>query len=685
MAGKHIDQMSPVELARRLAELGEGEKALQAYELALKQEDTIPTERFEAACAVLQYGEDYRPAYDAFLALCNEDALRADAISILTDAFYVPNEEQMKKQYEKNCRLLQKYPYIFRTDFLPFEELPIKFYPYDDNGVIPFYMDEERFDKYIDFNEPVIRHYFFRDLEKPILAEEIISHYELEYLRDNVRRSDWVGKENHIYLHFADWGVFCSHLQHWDMKTLLEDAKLVFLIGDEISLYPIDFKERFGIDYSQYSTKPFGIREINRLIWHTQLYAHNGGDFFSEILHGHPCLMADFSRSLEELQVSLEQMLNTAKIIRANPQKATWGEYTLQRMDKQVLDSFVALNNRTLKDAMAAYHLAMKSFTENLDPASRIAPVIVLQPHFLNMVSTWDIHESGKIIPSCAALEEVHKSPLFSAFKYVKTFTPLRRPTTSHAATIRFLVEHIAQQNGMDEAADDSDPKKTRLYPDAFLDRILNRSYLRDPNDRLMMDSRIVRFEDGKLNPKATFTALAEFLDIPYTSSMTYCSNASGRDPVEFVGNAAGFDPAPVYRTYETYADEFERRLIEYTFRDLYQAFGYDFQYYDGAPMSQEEVEALLDRCTTNLEYIRRSWMDNREKLAILNQMEGEQLDNMIRQCADQKNEELRSLRRRVIRIMRFGLRFCNKNGDDLSMIEPLRLDPELQEQPLYR
>ena len=41
----------------------------------------------------------------------------------------------------------------------------------------------------------------------------------------------------------------------------------------------------------------------------------------------------------------------------------------------------------------------------------------------------------------------------------------------------------------------------------------------------------LVRFEDGKLNPKATFTALAAFLDLPYTQSMTYCSLKGEIDP----------------------------------------------------------------------------------------------------------------------------------------------------------
>jgi len=64
------------------------------------------------------------------------------------------------------------------------------------------------------------------------------------------------------------------------------------LNGESVSKVRIDyfdlgcdlFKERFGIDYSQYPLKPVGIREVNRIIWHTQLSSHNGGDFFNEVL-----------------------------------------------------------------------------------------------------------------------------------------------------------------------------------------------------------------------------------------------------------------------------------------------------------------------------------------------------------------------------------------------------------------
>lgn len=65
-------------------------------------------------------------------------------------------------------------------------------------------------------------------MENPVLAKDVYSQYELEYLYDNVRPSEWVGRENHIYLHYADWGTFCASLQCLNVRRLLEDKKLVF-------------------------------------------------------------------------------------------------------------------------------------------------------------------------------------------------------------------------------------------------------------------------------------------------------------------------------------------------------------------------------------------------------------------------------------------------------------------------
>ena len=116
-----------------------------------------------------------------------------------------------------------------------------------------------------------------------------------------------MGRENHIYLHYTDWNQFCGYLPCLDFVQLLKDKKLVFLMEEEVSQYPIDFKARFGIDYSQYPVRPIGVREVNRLIWHTQLSSHNGGDFFNEIFYGHPNLLMYESVMFDSLTEQIKQ------------------------------------------------------------------------------------------------------------------------------------------------------------------------------------------------------------------------------------------------------------------------------------------------------------------------------------------------------------------------------------------
>ena len=301
-------EQTALDIARRMAELGEQGHAVTAYTLALADaRDRQPDIELEAALYLFENGGNYKVAYDAFRSLYRRGFQRETLLELMTQAFYQPNIKLLKNRYEKNCRLLRKYPYCFQQDFPAFEELPLRFYPYDDQRYIPFTAETETFGEPLDLRHPVVSRNFFHNLEKPVLAADVYSQYELEYLRDNVRKSEWVGRENHVYLHYTDWGIFCAYLQILSLRPLLEEEKLVFLIEDEISQYPIDFKSRFGIDYSQCLVKPIGIREIHRLIWHTQLSSHNGGDFFNEIFDNHPNLIAVESVMLYHLRNQVEQ------------------------------------------------------------------------------------------------------------------------------------------------------------------------------------------------------------------------------------------------------------------------------------------------------------------------------------------------------------------------------------------
>lgn len=675
--------MTALEIARAFAEMGQSEDASRAYALVARDDSAAPEERLEAAMYLLQAGGDYKAAYDCMLELYAGGSFREDILGVLTEAFYEPNTVDLKSRYERNVKLLSKYPYLFRKDFLAFEKLPVRFYPYDDDRYVPFDVNEERFGELAFPKNAVISHYFFRNLDKPVLAQDIYSQYELEYLRDNVRRSEDVGYENHVYLHYADWGVFCSWLQVLNVKPLLEDKKLVFLIENELEQYPIDFKERFHTDYSGYAPRPVGIKEITRMIWHTQMSSHNGGDFFNEVFDAHPNLLAMPSVMLEDMDeyiALIRKGLKTARNIKEARQVFSNWE------NPRVVEELYRMHHPTEKDMLVAYYLSGTEWTCFFDPASRIAPAVFFQPHFHNIEYYAAYSPSGYAMIDAKASEEIRRSPIFKGFKYVKTFTPMRRFTTSYAATMRFALTYSVDLE-LNKAVDEEINEPVKLLYDIPLSRVLNRSFMRDPRDRLYRDSIVVRFEDGKLNPKATFTALAAFLDLPYTESMTYCSEM-GNAHFRGEGNelADGFNPVTVYRTYDEYANDSERRFIEYFLRDAYEFYGYDFQYFDGQPADEEQIKAWLGGfdCFEGWFWnvAERVWRKHQDDMG-----NPEPTDEQLQAFLAEAKQELLAMREKrmeTARELNRELRFVNEHGELLQMTPMLKPDPALLEQPLY-
>lgn len=659
--------MRTIEVARKLAEAGRKEDAQKGYYLALQKMDTEalePMEQLEAASFLFFSQWDHRLPFTIFVSLYNQGHFQEEIMNLMLQAFYLPNVQKQRKQYDRNCRALARYPYFFRDDFPDFDALPILFFPFDDQGFVPFIQAENRFGEYVDFNDPVIDRYFFKNLENPILAEDVFSQYQLEYLNDNVRKSEWVGRENHIYLHYTDWNQFCGYLPCLDFVQLLKDKKLVFLMEEEVSQYPIDFKARFGIDYSQYPVRPIGVREVNRLIWHTQLSSHNGGDFFNEIFYGHPNLLMYESVMFDSLT---EQIKQARKNWKAGNDIPLW-----------MWEALSHISNPTDKDFFVAIFLNCDSASSNIQSNSRIVPALFFQPHFSNVNCTISLNKTGdKAIISSNQYEKVSDSPIFSQFKYIKTFTPMRRITTSYSATARFM------QRGVQEKVGEV------LMTDAFTERLLNRTFMIDKWDRLYRDSVLVRFEDGKLNPKATFTALAEFLDIPYTESMTYCSDSTGLNPESYQGNARGFDTATVYRTYDDYADDADRCLLEYFLRDVYKTYGYDFHYYHGEPVDinwvKEKLEGFHHLDHWIVESVNNFVKHNTEEDATI-ELEGVSYgkDEGSQLVAEKQLDDYKKNRLKVTEILMKGLQFVNKQSQPLQFMKKLELDPALLEQPLY-
>lgn len=677
--------MKTIELARKAASLGDKTGAIQTYVLAVTDEAGVePSEKLEAAAYILQNGGNYKISYTCFRDLYNEGHFQDEILPLMSAVFYEPNESTLRNRYERNCKLLAKYPYIFRGDFPAFADLPIRFFPYDEhNSYIPFYRDTMLFGDFVNFDYPVVSRNFFKDLDKPILASDVFSQYELEYLNDNVRRSDYIGRENHIYLHYSSWEQFCAYLQVLNLRPLLKEEKMVFLIEDEIGQYPIDFKERFGLDYNQYAVKPIGLREVNRIIWHTQLSTHNGGDFFNEVFDAHPNLLPLTSVMFDSMEKAVAEWKKQLSVTKRSGEAKR--DFLRQKgVNSWIIQEICNIQKPTDKDIFTAIYMSNKDITKFLDPASRIAPAVFFQPHFHNIVYRLEVDERDRAVLDSDENKILGKSRIFRGFKYIKTFTPMRRFTTSHAATVRFMYYSALEAARERAAGKAKKDEGITVVADAVTQRVLNRSFMIDWEDRLYKDSIVVRFEDGKLNPKATFTALAAFLDLPYTESMTYCSEAGKLDPHP---ETKGFDPAPVFKTYDDFVNNSERYYIEYFLRDAYAFYGYDFQYYDGQPVTVEQVNEWTQDFTTMDHYLRETWKYVYEDARIsVNGVEaGQELqDQLHQQLLERQITAFHENRDKNSSVLMHGLRFLNRNGQPLRMMPMLEPDPALLEQPLY-
>ena len=99
-----------------------------------------------------------------------------------------------------------------------------------------------------------------------------------------------------------------------------------------------------------------------------------------------------------------------------------------------------------------------------LDRASRIAPAVFFQPHFDNIVYSLLTDPKGNTILDEKNLEKVRGSPFLQGFPYIKTFTPLRRFTTSHAASVKFMYEFSVMRNRQLDAGENGQRRDFRAY-----------------------------------------------------------------------------------------------------------------------------------------------------------------------------------------------------------------------------
>ena len=168
---------------------------------------------------------------------------------------------------------------------------------------------------------------------------------------------------------------------------------------------------------------------------------------------------------------------------------------------------------------------------------------------------------------------------------------------------------------------------------------------------------------------------------------MTECTQ--GGQPLNYGGYiAGGFDTAPVYKAYDEFAGGAERYYIEYFMRDAYARYGYDFHYYDGAPMDEARAKELIAGFTTLNGYIRETWKKVADSAAVLKKngvpVPPEEMEQARRELVEKHIQELSETRLKIAKVLLRGPRLVNQAGRPLRFMPMLEPDPALLEAPLY-
>lgn len=511
------------------------------------------------------------------------------------------DEEKSNREeiFNENSKLLEVYPYIFNKNFTKqstFTLLPI-------SEEISYIYDSINFKfEHIEINSKQETKYFFENLDNAVYVENEFNEFNLNFLVDNVRASEDVAYENHIYLYYDCIEYFSMLLYYCDFTPLLEKQKIVFLIGEEEkSMYPIDFKERFNIDYYAMEFQEVRIDEIKRLVLQNHISVNSGNNFFSELFDGANSLlnMSSIQQFLNttfgyfNANISLNEYIDIVKNTISNSEINSLSrimdgfiltEISPFNVESEFIKFFkifenICIKNKatTKKDWLCANYLAFETYS-NFENYQRISPTIHHILHHAHIKNR--VYHSDKIYK--------YLKPIIEEFPYFYSYSHIRDPIVSIRGHLK--IKKVKQFN----------INMFNFDMITWWFRYLN--YLSDDLDFRYsheFDKKIfIRFEDMKLNPKATLVATCKWLNIPYDDSMEICTFMGKpiyiEEPAEneVIGEVkSGFSVHPMYPR-DMYDKVFSKENIEILEKFLYPT--YQYMGYKPLYLDEEQVNSNL-------------------------------------------------------------------------------------------
>lgn len=572
-------------------------------------ENSTLIQRFEQAVSAFDSGDAYS-ALNELVALYQEGFHREEILTFLNEVSYEPNAAEMKANFEKNCAALAHYPFVQGFTPPPFEALSFRIYPVSAEEFFVFNPSAETFGERMVFEKDPSFDCCLKYFDEQRVFQNETNVSKLAYLNRNIRASEAIGFENHIYLHYDEPDRFYALLLISDWSNLLAEKKFVVCIGKDSFLNPEDFCARFQVSYENCTPQPPSISEISRMIFGWKIANVSGTSFLADILDYHPrlltipdCFFNDFypyytkylqGKKTKEVVKHLCQLDHTA------PEKSLFHAVTTSQslsaanLSENVLeelnrvDANELLNKTgelladceipTAREWITAIYLAF-SLCHGRTFTQRVTPAVFMYPHDDMFFLAGVERERVKFY-----LDTV------CSFDDYKAIAIIRDPVTQAGSVIRFMTEtHPEAKNEKGERV---------FYPFYSLafGSLVPKDYFFRNDHALWKQIRVVRFEDLKLNPKATLKSLTDFLDLTDCDTLyktTWCGLS--RAGVSTDGSSfEGFDPAPIYNSHAKYLSVFDKYRIELLLANLMKYYGYRAVYYDGQPFSEEEKYALM-------------------------------------------------------------------------------------------
>ena len=542
--------------------------------------------------------QQYREAFLAFVDIYQQSTdsqERQDVMQMLTEAYYAPNEEELRATYEGNVKLLKNYPYIWDKVFRTFDDLSIQLFPVEEGILYCYDRTAHCFSGEYDAKSKDRMRYFFEKLDDPLQVKDEDNFYNLTFLNDNVRASEDYAGDNHIYLMYSSREILERLMLACDMSPVLAQQKFVFLIGQKNwKRYPINFKKRFGIDYSKMKPQPIRIEEIKRVcFWFRKshggsvlsfgaleaasgIQAYRASHFndLSQIDGRHLASSQEFKNAMSDpshrysvgeldeifhskkysLKLDVyteEQVLNMALSGQAGTEFGGREEFLRWILRDQQARR---ITEYTIRELFCGYFLWQYE-KRGLNP--RVPPVLLYDPHI--SVGTMDTRVYGELILS---------------FPYYTCLTSVREPITILARSYSSGV--VGWNKFRTQYTLGSDYVHTQCL-----------------HEKLLSCYYGFRFEDMKTKPQSVLRAICKHLNIPYEPQMLNI-DAPWPDMMNGGKITRGLDTSALHRDISPFISEFDQLRLKMFYAPILDYYGYPSFSFKEHPLPESLVRELF-------------------------------------------------------------------------------------------